>query len=142
MTTVIIFILSRKTTDRDLKIENSPLEIMPILRLSIFIIAILLLSKFLQNIFGQSGLLIFTFIVSLFEIHGSLIANIQLHDVGAFDVRLLGSLLAISVVASYLSKLFLIFILGSSRLKSQTIKYTSLLFLSLIASWLAFLIFV
>lgn len=142
VTLMSIFILSRKANEGYLKTENSPLEIFPILKLSVFIIAILLISKFLQKLFGQSGLLVFTFIVSLFEIHGSLIANIQLHDAGTFNVQLLGSLLAISVAASYLSKLFLIATLGSVHLKFQSIKYMSILFLSLIVSWLVFLIFV
>ncbi len=142
VTAIMIFWLSRKSTKGHLKIEASPLDILPILRLSIFIIAILLLSKILQKVFGHSGLLIFTFLVSLFEIHGSVIANIQLHNAGAFNVQLLGCLLALSVAASYLSKLFLIFTLGSSALKWQAVKYTSILFLSLIASGLVFLFFV
>lgn len=139
LTALILFLLSRKSTDRHLKIESSPLDILPILKLSVFIIVILLLSEILQKVFGKSGLLVFTFLVSLFEIHGSIIANIQLHNADKFNVLLLGSLLAISVTASYLSKLFLIFTLGSSALKSQAIKYTSMLFLSLIVSWLVFL---
>lgn len=142
LTATIIFLLSRKSTNEHLKTESAPLDILPILRLSVFIIAILLLSKILQKFFGQSGLIVLTFIVSLFEIHGSVIANIQLHDAGVFNVQFLGSLLAISITASYLSKLFLIFTLGSSKLKSQAIKYTSLLFLSLIVSWVVFLFFV
>ncbi len=138
----LIFVISKKSIGTQSTAERLPLEILPIIRLSIFIIAILLLSKTLQKIFGHSGLIILTFMVSLFEIHGSIIANIQLHNMGAFSVQQLGSLLAISVAASYLSKLFLIFTLGSPELKSQAIKYTSLLFLSLILSWLLFLFFV
>ncbi len=90
----------------------------------------------MQNIFGQSGLLILTFLVSLFEIHGSVIANVQLHDSGAINVGFLRGLLVISVAASYLSKLFLLYTLGSRPLRAQAAKGTGLLFLSLIASWL------
>jgi hypothetical protein len=80
-----------------------------------------------------------TFLVSLFEIHGSVIANIQMRDAGAFSVQFLGGLLAISVVASYLSKLFLIQTIGSTALRNKVLKYTAYLFLSLIVSWVTFL---
>jgi uncharacterized membrane protein (DUF4010 family) len=139
MTALIIVLLSRKLHHRRLKIEHVKLDILPILKLAAYIVAILSLSKLLQNVFGQSGLLILTFLVSLFEIHGSVIANIQLRDAGAFSVQFLGGLLAISVAASYLSKLFLIQTIGSSALRNKVFKYTAFLFLSLTASWVIFL---
>lgn len=141
-TTLMIVFISRKLRHRRLKIENVKLDILPILKLSAFIIAILSLSKLLQNIFGQSGLLILTFLVSLFEIHGSVIANIQLHDIGAFSVQFLGGLLAISVAASYISKLFLIQTIGSTALRNKVFKYTAFLFLSLIVSCVVFMLLV
>ncbi len=142
MTAFTIVLTSRKLRHRRLKLEPVKLDIVPLLKLAAFIIGILSLSKLLQNVFGQSGLLILTFLVSLFEIHGSVIANIQLHDAGAFSVKFLGGLLAISVAASYLSKLFLIQTIGSSALRNKVFKYTAFLFLSLIASWVIFLLLV
>lgn len=142
MTAFTIVLTSRKLRHRRLKLEPVKLDIVPLLKLAAFIIGILSLSKLLQNVFGQSGLLILTFLVSLFEIHGSVIANIQLHDAGAFSVQFLGGLLTISVAASYLSKLFLIQTIGSSALRSKVFKYTAFLFLSLIASWVTFLFLV
>ncbi|MEQ1723927.1 MAG: DUF4010 domain-containing protein, partial [Pseudobdellovibrio sp.] len=137
-TIVMIYFQSRKLDNRNLEIEDSSFKILPILNLSAFIIAILALSKILQNSFGQNGLSVLTFHISLFEIHGSVIANIQLHDSGAFEVQALGNLLAISIVASYVSKLFLIFTLGSSDLWKRTFKCTLILFLSLVLSWTLF----
>jgi uncharacterized membrane protein (DUF4010 family) len=139
VTVVMIFLQSRKLANRNLEIEDSSFKIIPILKLSAFIIAILALSKILQNSFGQKGLSVLTFLVSLFEIHGSVIANIQLQDSGAFGVPALGNLLAISIVASYLSKMFLIFTLGSSDLWRRTLKCTIILFLSLGMSWTLFI---
>ncbi len=118
--------------------DKGQFDLLPIFKLSIFIIAILSASKVLQYWLGKSGLLVLTFIVSLFEIHGSFIANTQLHDSGAFDARMLGNLAAISVAASYLSKWFLIYTLGSSELKAQANKYSIYLFGSLVLSWLVF----
>jgi len=134
----MIFVQSRKLAHKNLEIEHSGFKILPILKLSAFIVTILVLSKLLQNSFGQSGLSILTFLVSLFEVHGSVIANIQLHDAGVFEIQALGNLLAITIIASCLSKLFLIFTLGSSELWNRALKRTLLLFLSLGMSWALF----
>lgn len=136
---IMIFSQSQKIASRDLKIENIAFKIFPILKLTAFIVSVLALSKLLQNIFGQEGLVVLTFLVSLFEIHGSVIANIQLHDAGAVSVRLLGSLLATSIFASCLSKIFLISTIGSSSLRSQVVKSTFILIFSLLLGWLLFL---
>lgn len=135
----MIIFLSQNAKSSSLKIDKIQLDIIPVIKLAVFIIVILGLSKLLQNIFGEGGLLILTFIVSLFEIHGSVIANVQLHNTGIFDESLLGGLLALSVAASFISKLFLIYTLGSAALKKKTTKYTVLLFLSLVLSWLIFI---
>ena len=125
----------RKLTDRSDSSQSTAFLILPILKLSVFIVAILSLSKVFQHLFGQKGLLVITSLVSLFEIHGSIIANVQLHELGTVGVSLLSSLLAISVVASYISKLFLIWTLGSPFFRAQVIKSTLLLFFSLAISW-------
>jgi uncharacterized membrane protein (DUF4010 family) len=130
-TLAMIFLQSRKVTEDNLPLQTEDFKILPILKLSAFIVFVLALSKILQNFLGENGIYILTFLVSLFEIHGSVIANIQLHDSGVFDVRALGDLLAISIVASYLSKLLLIFVLSRSELKSQVLNRTAILFVSL-----------
>ena len=109
---------------------------MPFLKLAIFIVFILISSKLLQNIFGQTGLLVLTFLVSLFEIHGSIITNVQLYESGTVTIGVLGHLIAISIVASYLSKIFLISTFGNGRLRSSAIMSTTLLFLALSVSWI------
>ena len=119
------------------KTSNS--KILPILKLAAVIILILTVSKILQAFFGRSGLIVLTFLVSLFEIHGSVIANIQMHDAGAFTVKFLGGLLAISASASYISKLFLVHTMGSRGLRARVIKYTGILFLALVLSWVVFM---
>lgn len=136
----MIYLQSRHVPVKKLNLTPPKFEIIPILKLSAFIFAILALSKALQIFLGQSGLYLFTFLVSLFEIHGSIIANIQLHQAGAVDVKMLGGLLSLSILASYLSKLFLIFRLGSLELRKHSFKATLWLFASLAASWLLFVL--
>lgn len=132
----MIFFQYHRVENRSDPSEVASFQILPLLKLSVFIIGILTFSKVSQNLFGQSGLIALTSLVSLFEIHGSIIANVNLHESGAVNIHFLCSLLAISVAASYLSKLFLISTIGSSFLRSYAIKSTLLLFVSLFISWL------
>lgn len=132
---ILIYLKARKIPHRNMEPEENRINLLPILKLSVFIFIILILSKILQNIAGQSGLIVLTFIVSLFEIHGSFIANIQLQDSGSLDPMMLGNLIATSILASFCSKLFLIFTLGSASFKKLATKYTIILFASLILSW-------
>jgi len=136
---ILVFRKSKNPNEYPVELEKNQFAILPTIKLSIFIITILALSKVLQHFLGRSGLLLLTFIVSLFEIHGSFIANLQLHDAGAFDARMLGNLATLSIAASYFSKLFLVFTLGSADLKAQVGMYTGFLFLALFGSWLLFL---
>ena len=144
-TVIMIYLYSRKLTDKYTEFEDIQFHILPVLKLSAFIVSILLLSKLLQNFFGQSGLMILTSLVSLFEIHGSVIANVQLHENSVISAGLLSSLLAISIVASYLSKFFLISTLGTKHLRSHAMRCTLIIFISilityLIPRWLGFLV--
>lgn len=119
-------------------IEVSQLKIAPILQLTAFIFIFLGISKILENWTGRDGIFALTLVMSLFEVHGSLIGNLQLHDAGAFDVSFLGALLSVSLAAACLSKLGLVFILGSSGLRRFVLKSTALLMLSLGGSFWIF----
>lgn len=132
----MIVVEYRTHPNRSDSADTSTFQILPILKLSFFIVVILSASKISQNAFGQKGLLVLTSLVSLFEIHGSVIANVHLHESGAVSVNFLCSLLAVSVVASYLSKLFLISTIGSSKLRSKAVRRTLILFCALALSWL------
>lgn len=138
VTVLMIVSRSRSAVNQHIELQNTRLEILPIIKLSFFILCILTGSKLLQDVLGQRGLFLLTFLVSLFEIHGSVIANVQLHDSAAVSVQSLGDLLALSLTSSYLSKLFLVMTLGSQPLKKNVLKITGSLFVSLIVSWLTF----
>ncbi len=132
---IMILIQALRKSDLNLNLEKTEFKVLPILKLSAFILTILAISKFLQNIFGQNGISILTFLVSLFEIHGSIIANVQLYNIGSFDTQFLGNLLSICILSSCISKLFLIFILGSPLLKKRAAQFTMLILLILLLSW-------
>lgn len=118
------------------KNRKDTIEILPLIKLSAFIIGILSLSKILQKFFGFQALMLLTFLVSLFEVHGSIIANVQLFNNRSILVDNFSHLLALSVLASYTSKYFLIITLGSPVLKKKVTKLTAFLFLSLFVSWI------
>ncbi len=118
--------------------EKLAVEFLPVLKLTVFIVSILGLAKILQIYFGRNGLFVLTFLVSLFEIHGSIIANIQLHDANSISLNFLGVLLGVSVAASYVSKLFLVTTIGSKELTKLVRKWTALIAVSLLASWIVF----
>ena len=136
----LIVFSAKAASDQSLPPSKAQVQLGPFIKLSVFILTTLILSKALEKFFGQSGLFALTFVVSLFEVHGSLIANLQLQDAGAVGVSTLGSLLALGVCATIISKLALVFSLGSQFLKLKLSKYSAILFLSLIASWGLFLI--
>ena len=105
--------------------------------LTAFVVIILSLCRLVQNTVGSAGVAVFTFVVSLFEMHGSVIANLQLHEAGMIDHRLLGDLLALSMAAAYVSKVGLVGAFGNRELRKNVFRWTTLILLSLAASWLA-----
>lgn len=116
-------------------LKPSEFHLLPVLKLSLFILAVLAVSKVFQSFFGESGLLLLTALVSLFEIHGSIIANVQLAESHAVTSVFLCSLLGVSIGSSYLSKLFLISTIGSRALLIHAMKSTFFLFGALVLSW-------
>ncbi len=135
-TGIMIYFYSRNLNYELTEATEIPFQIMPILKLTLFIIVIIFTSKLLQILFGQNGVMILTFLVSLFEIHGSIIANVQLNENGVFGTEYLSILLIISIIASYVSKLFLVSTLGSTDLRKKSIQSTFYIFLSLLIGWL------
>lgn len=126
------------------KIERVPdqfqqheVAIIPLLKLAIFIVAILAVSKFMKGQLGNEGLMVLTFGVSLFEIHGSIIANVQLSNAQVIGHDLLSTLFMLSVVASFTSKMGLVLTMGSRALKWRFAGITGLLVTIQILSWLA-----
>ncbi len=135
-TLFMLFFQYQKREESNEPSQNTDFKILPILQLTFFIVVILSISKTSQILLGENGLFIVTSLVSLFEIHGSIIANVQMHEMNNITPNLLSSLLAISIFSSYLSKFLLILTLGSRPLKSKATKCIMILFFTLALSWL------
>lgn len=138
-TLIAIGFLLRRNLSFALHVENGKIiDLLGTLKLVIFIMGILGLSKIVQNFAGHTGLQALTFLVSLFEIHGSVISNTQLHEAGDLTVVALGTLLGISILASYVSKFFLIAMLGSAHFKKYAGNVTAGVTAVLVLSYLLF----
>lgn len=139
--TTLFLIVRRTRTLRKTDItsnNDSTLSISSVLKLALFILIILAVSKILQNAVGEYGVYVLTFLVCLFELHGSIIANVQMHEVGSLTVRALGHTLMLGLLSSYLAKMALVILLGRKDLKIRVIKYTAYLVSSLLAGWSIF----
>ncbi len=112
-------------------------DLLEIAKLSLFIVAIIAVSKLLQESFGENGLSTLTFLVSLFEMHGSVIANLQLEENGAINHATLRGLLAIGLFASLFSKFVLGLFLGNGFFKRRIALWTALLSGWVFLGWLA-----
>jgi len=134
----IVFQLRKNHIQSVLEPTKSTDQFIQTLQLTVFILLILSASKILQTIFGDNGLLVLTFLVSLFEIHGSIIANVQMQDIGVIQLNFLGHLLAISLAASYISKLAIVLFWGSSRFKKSLLTGTTAMLAAVLLSWFSF----
>lgn len=135
--TIVLTVLhSLKIRHLNTDYDNGPtLQILFIIKLACFIILILAMSKVLQKYLGQSGLEVATFLISLFEIHGSIIANTQLFEFNHITTAQFAKLLSVSVLASYLSKLFLIYSFGALHLKKQITIWTLIILSAVALGW-------
>lgn len=131
-TTILIFIRNQKNQTIKTNFPKAPLfDFLSLLKLTIFIIGIITISKLLQIQFGGRGIEILTFLVSLFEIHGSIIANAQMLAKNTISIDEFSFLLSLSLSASYLGKIFIVLFLGHPFLKKRVILWSSLVVTSL-----------
>jgi uncharacterized membrane protein (DUF4010 family) len=142
MTVILLIVRYSKTiqihstsTDQP---AQSELKLLSLLKLTFWILVIITVSKLLQKTIGQTGLAVLTFLVSLFEVHGSFIANLQLYSEELLALFGLGGLLALSILASITSKLIIIFTIAKQPFKKQSLIASMVITGSLILSWLTF----
>jgi len=106
-----------------------------ILKLGVLIAVFLALSKVLQTQIGTSGQFLLTFLTCLFELQGSIIGNVQLHEMNILDLKILGHLIAVGILASYLAKWALVMFVGSPGFKHRASKYTGILLAAHLVGW-------
>jgi uncharacterized membrane protein (DUF4010 family) len=137
-TWVMILYRTRESVVRTSSVGTYVFEVYPIIKLALFIVVIIALSKAMQIYVGQAGVFTLTFLVSLFELHGSVISSLQLYNAGNLNTDSVGGLLALSMMSAFISKIILVSFLGSWSFKIQVLKCSLPLFISLAAGWLAF----
>lgn len=91
------------------------------LKLTIFIVLILAASKLVQDWVGGQGLMLLTFVISLFEVHGALISTSQLLAADKIDGAQYERLVEISLLASYVSKVFLIGVISHAGFRKRAL---------------------
>jgi uncharacterized membrane protein (DUF4010 family) len=137
----IYFLARRARRLSHIKQVGNGLEMMgisAIIKLALFISVILAASKILQSALGEAGIFLLTFVVCLFELHGSIIANVQLFDAGEMSTMILASLLTVGLLAAYISKIGLVIFMANPLLRKKVINYTLQVAGSLICGWIAF----
>ncbi|UXR64985.1 DUF4010 domain-containing protein [Bdellovibrio bacteriovorus] len=123
ITAVMIVILWRRQS-RPRAIARGPEKILDVtesLKLTIFIVLILAASRGAQQWLGTEGLMALTFVVSLFEVHGALISTAQLLAADKVGLEQYEKLVELSLLASFVSKFFLIAVISSAQFKKRAL---------------------
>lgn len=138
-TIILIAIRVHRTYDVQVSPEPpAPVSMISLIKLALFIMVVLAISRGLQNLLGDSGPILTTMIASLFEMHATLMANIELSENEHISTFLLMSLLAISFCSTCFSKLFLVYSLASEYMRKKFIIWTILLLVIQLLNWLLF----
>lgn len=135
---VVVFFLGKnkgpqKTSNQS---QKTIIEYQSAVNLTAVIILILAVSKIFQQFFGESSVRFLTFVVSLFEVHGSLIASTQRVATGQIVESEFQVLVALSVAASLFSKIGIAFFLGSLRFALKTLMAMAVLMLAIAVGFL------
>lgn len=134
LTALTLIVLHTQTTRKlGLLLPISSFRLRPMVELGLGIVVILVISRFFLQAFGTAGLLLQTFITSLFEVHAPIIVSLQLHEARSISHETFMLLICSSLSASFISKIIIASVLGSSQFKKRILKCT----LSLTASLLA-----
>lgn len=136
VTLILLAIRNNKLQGMKADYKKPPLlDILSLIKLAIFIVFIIAISRLLQLKFGKVGLDALTFLVSLFEIHGAIIANTQLYVRDTILLKEFCTLVSIGLAASYIGKLVLIWSLGSSYLRKRASIWSIIILISVFISW-------
>jgi uncharacterized membrane protein (DUF4010 family) len=99
---------------------RNPLNITSILRLSLFMGAMITLVALARHYVGTEGTLLVSFFGGLFEVHGVTLATALLYSNKILSLPNASNLLAFALLASFVSKFFLLWTLTPVRFALQT----------------------
>lgn len=118
---------------------RNPLAIVSAIRLASFLAGMLIAVSIAQRILGSQWALLITFLGGLVEIHGVTLAIATLFNAGKINGIQAMSNLNIALIASFVSKYFIIWSLGRTRYTVYTSSFLGLMLSLLIMIWLAIL---
>jgi uncharacterized membrane protein (DUF4010 family) len=121
MVVTILLMIRRSihTSKMSLPKESNAFSWWSILKLGLFIVIILSISHQAKKFAGDLGMQVVTFIVSLFEAHGSIIASSQILYNKKIDLPHFETLIFLAILSSYVSKLIIVFLMGDKYLKRK-----------------------
>jgi uncharacterized membrane protein (DUF4010 family) len=93
---------------------------------------------YIRKWFGERSLFVVTFLSSLFEVHAVTIANVGLAGNHGISVRMLADLIAVSLAASFVSKLFIVASTGSAAFVRLVGRWLVKLIAASAVAWIAF----
>jgi uncharacterized membrane protein (DUF4010 family) len=100
---------------RDSQEVRNPLDLRNLVKLALLICGLLLLSALMQRYAGAKGLSLVSFIAGLFELHGVTLATATVHAAQNLTDQEATQALLLAVLASFLSKLGIVWVLAPGR---------------------------
>lgn len=110
-----LFVIPRSKKKDVLQEYNNPLDFLSVMRLAIFIGGMLLLVAVTRRYFGIYGMQFVTFLGALFELHAVALATATFYASNKLALSEAELNLAVAILATFVSKFFLIWSLARNR---------------------------
>ncbi|MGE4130757.1 MAG: MgtC/SapB family protein [Bdellovibrionales bacterium] len=108
---------------------HSPLNWAGVLRLSVLLLAILVVIAGISKFLGARATMLVTFLTGLFELHGVTLATSTLHAQGGMESETAVAAISLAMLASLVSKLFIVLSVGSGVYRRRTATALSMMIL-------------
>lgn len=132
---IMIGVRHWRTAGEAYQAVSHPPHILDLIKLAAFMLVLILLTHALQSSFGSGALLGITAVASFFEMHGSLMTNIQLRALGRVDDRFLATLFLVSLMASNLSKAGIVVFQGTHYLRRKVVLWLAIISATQVLTW-------
>lgn len=118
----------RSLSDKITPTFTNPLKLTSLLKLTAFIASILALIKYTRETFGSEAAEYVSFLAALFEVHGVVLANLNMYQLSAEHNADIKTSIFLAIFASMLSKLALIWALDRNTFaKKMTLIMTAMI---------------
>lgn len=118
-----LIIFRRHNNHHELKRPDNPLDMLALIRLTAVIAGMLLIATIAKNYVGTQGLQLFAFIGGLFELQSTTLAISTLYTAAKISQNNAIQMIGIIVLASFISKFGLLWVLAHNRFALLTSGY-------------------